>query len=542
MSGATKIFQHPYLGAIKGKLASNSLLQLQSLPYGSIAHRFSRSTLLDKLNSSAIDSIYDATHLPPASIQPEDSAKMDCESNQFPVDSVAHYHELQSEDCLRLSITLPISVSPLSRLPVIVFLHGGAFFIGSGSRPYYSPVIFCKQAIANGHPLVFVSVNYRLGALGFFHSPTADKVMPANNGLHDQRVAFNWIQKNIAGFGGDPANITAIGQSAGAESLSLHNLSGIENVWKRSVQFSGSLVTMPAKTPDENQEIFIAQAKKLEIDADNLGSDRVAEEMVKTAITKIRDLAYVGAPCTLSDLLPYDTPTMALSRKRSPLGSLQSQIVSSATFDGGISYNMMSKDPKRKNHAKAFIDIARDVLKSPDELLKLYELENEIEEDSQALRKICQFESDIGFFAASLSLAQGFPGKTHLLIFDLGNPFDDGPLPPKMYATHTWDIVSLLGAYEDRLDEEYQAVIRELRERIIQYTVAGKAPWPAWSEAGGEALAVERTGLRLLGKDDYMGPSSRRGKLLALAEKEDGEAGCDLLWSGVCRRFLMQGE
>ena len=542
MSGSTKIFRHPVLGALKGNLATSSILQLQSLPYGSISQRFARATLLDAMPSASIDGVYDATNLPPASIQPEDSAKTDCKANQFPVDLVQEYRESQTEDCLQLSITLPANTTPSSGFPVLVFLHGGAFFIGSGSRPYYSPLRFCQQALLSHQPLLFLSVNYRLGAAGFFHTPQSQSLVPANNGLHDQGVAFEWIKKFIGGFGGNPENITAIGQSAGAASISLHNLSGIENVWKRSVQLSGSLVTMPSNTPEQHRENFLAQAKKLHIRTDGKDDESIAEEMVHLPVDVLRSLGYVGTPCSSSDILPYETPSMAITRKRASLATLESQIVASTTYDGGISYNMIYKNSERKGHAKAFFNIARDVLQFPEDFLKLYELQDEKESDDSALRKICQFESDIGFFAASLSLAQGFPDKSYFLIFDLGNPFPDGPLPPKQYATHTWDIVALLGAYEDRLDHEYKKVVEELRGKIIEYSVKGGSPWPAWTIEKGEALIVDRNGLRIVEKGEYMGLDTKRGKLLALAEREAGEEGCDLFWIDVCRRFLMRGE
>ncbi|THX18880.1 alpha/beta-hydrolase, partial [Aureobasidium pullulans] len=238
---------------------------------------------------------YDATRQGPQSIQPLKSAHMDAKSNQLP-DDVAEQED--DENCLRLTITSPENVTPSSKLPVVVFLHGGAFFIGSGQRKYYDPLTFCKQALAMDKPLVFVSVNYRLGALGFFHSPKSEGLIPPNNGLHDQITAFEWLRTNIDGFGGDKDNITAIGQSAGGESLSLHNLSGRKDpLYKRSIMFSGTPLTMPDKTPSEHQDNFIAQAKKLEINTDSLTSKQIAEKMIACDIAKIRDLSYVGQPC-----------------------------------------------------------------------------------------------------------------------------------------------------------------------------------------------------------------------------------------------------
>ncbi|TKA70778.1 hypothetical protein B0A55_05464 [Friedmanniomyces simplex] len=532
------IFHHPQLGALKGEVINERLLQFRDLPYGCIPQRFARSTVVENLPGQGQGQPYDATGVPPGSVQPKDAAKTDCKGNQLPIDLVEGYQEDQSEDCSTLNITMPTNATSSSSLPVIVFLHGGAFFLGSSTRPYYSPIKFCEQSLERGLPHVFVSMNYRLGGLGFFHSPEAEQVIPANNGVHDQLVGFEFVRKFVRGFGGDPTQITAMGQSAGAMSLSIHSLSGIDNAWKRSIQFSGSLVTMPVQSPKEHQQNFLSQAAKLGIDTKGRSSREIAKDMLAVPVNDIRDTGYVGMPCSQSELLPYETASMALTRRRPPTS--QSQIVASATYDGGISYNMMLQDSKRKDHAKVFINIAEDVLEHPQGLLDLYGIEAE-NEDTVALRKICQFESDVGFFAASLAQAQGCPGKTYLLLFDLGNPFE-GSLPAKQYATHTWDIVALLGAYEDRLDEEYKGVVASFREKLLLYATTGEAPWPAWTEVKGEALVMDRQGLRVVVKDDYMAEESRRGKLLALAEKEAGENGCDVLWSDVCRRFLMQGE
>ena len=107
------------------------------------------------------------------------------------------------------------------------------------------------------------------------------------------------------------------------------------------------------------------------------------------------------------------------------------------------------------------------------------------------------------FVAASLAQAKGFPGKSHLLIFDLRNPFV-GLLPPRECATHTWDVVALLGSCEDRLDESYKAVIREFRERVLRYVANGEEPWPAWTAEEGLALLVDKEGCEVVGREFYM--------------------------------------
>ena len=234
MARTGRIFTHPELGKLHG-LTRGNLFHFYNIPYGEVPQRFARATLVQELPQTFYNAAHDSTDTPPASIQPLDSGKMDCKGNQFPEDLVECYKEDQSEDCLKLKITKPESATPTSRLPVLVFVHGGAFFIGSGTRPYYEPTTLCEASLRSNTPHIFVSINYRLGALGFFHSPEADNLMPANNGLHIQRLAFQWIRRYIGGFGGDIDNITAMGQSAGGMSLTIHNLSSQENVWKRSI-------------------------------------------------------------------------------------------------------------------------------------------------------------------------------------------------------------------------------------------------------------------------------------------------------------------
>ncbi|KAJ9635992.1 hypothetical protein H2199_008347 [Coniosporium tulheliwenetii] len=446
---------------------------------------------------------------------------MDAESNQFPTDGLPE-EDYQDEDCLNLTVTAPRDhLHRDSKLPVLLFLHGGAFFLGAHTRPCYSPLTFCRQALEASTPLVFVAANYRLGALGFFHSPEASDLIPPNNGLHDQLRCFEWIRNNIAGFNGDPDNITAIGH----------------------IMFAGSPVTMPSKTPQQHQENFLQQAQKLDIPTSDRSSEDIAKDMIDIDVSKIRDLSFVGAPCSSSEILPYDKPTMLLTRKQpeTQVSWLEAQIVGSATFDGAISYNMMSKDPSRTDHARSFIGIARDVLKEPQALLDLYEVKAD-DPDDAALRKVSQFESDIGFFAGALSEALGAePSRTdtYFTLFDLGNPFD-GPLEKGKFATHTWDIVALLGAYEDRSSQDYKDHIRDWRSRITKF-VYGEKPWGEWDAKEGKAFIICNDGTRMESNQDYLG-ETRRGKLLKIAEKEAGEEGWDLLWEGVCRRFLMSGK
>lgn len=249
---------------------------------------------------------------------------------------------------------------------------------------------------------------------------------------------------------------------------------------------SGTPVTMPAKTPQEHEENFRAQARKLKIAIDNRSSVNIAQDMINAPVDDIRELSFVGAPSTDSELLPYQRPTMQHSRA-GPGGQvkwLESQVVSAASYDGSISYIITKKNPKRGGHANSFIKIASEVMKHADKLLRLYAI-MDTDEDMEALEKICLFESDIGFFAAADAIAQGsIKTKTYFQYFDLGNPFD-GFLEKGKFATHSWDIVALLGAYDARLSHSYSDTIRQWRVKLIEYAATGKTPWPEYSERSG---------------------------------------------------------
>ena len=141
-----------------------------------------------------------------------------------------------SEDCLTLNVWTPRGAA---RAPVMVFIHGGAFIHGSSNQDGYD-----GRAIASTGTVV-VSLNYRLGALGFLAHPalTAEDEhgTSGNFALLDQQMALRWVQTNIAAFGGDPGNVTVFGESAGAMSMCAHVVSPLaRGLFHRAIGESGS--------------------------------------------------------------------------------------------------------------------------------------------------------------------------------------------------------------------------------------------------------------------------------------------------------------
>ncbi len=133
-----------------------------------------------------------------------------------------------NEDCLYLNVWTPRDRQPGERLPVLFFLHGGGNTVGSGSATVAASASTLGPNIQDGQQLaergaVVVTINYRLGMLGFLaHSALSresDTGASGNYGIRDQIAALEWVQRNIANFGGDPARVLAFGQSSGGRNV-----------------------------------------------------------------------------------------------------------------------------------------------------------------------------------------------------------------------------------------------------------------------------------------------------------------------------------
>ena len=164
----------------------------------------------------------------------------------------------QSEDCLTLNVFAP----PGARnLPVMVWIHGGAFRLGYSGAPLYDGAEFARQGV------VLVSINYRLGLLGFYAHPALTAAAKpgdpiGNYGLMDQLAALRWVQENIAAFGGDPKNVTAFGESAGGSSM-IYLLANpnAKGLFAKAIVESGGGLQRPADLAEDERRGVAAAAK-----------------------------------------------------------------------------------------------------------------------------------------------------------------------------------------------------------------------------------------------------------------------------------------
>lgn len=152
----------------------------------------------------------------------------------------------QDEDCLYLNVWTP--ACDAARRPVMVWLHGGGFRNGSGAEVWYDGAALSRRGV------VVVTLNYRLGALGFLAHPALEAESPlgtsGNYGLLDQIAALKWLRDHVAAFGGDPGNVTLFGQSAGAGSVrALLECPAARGLFHRAIQQSGGFVSSALPGP-----------------------------------------------------------------------------------------------------------------------------------------------------------------------------------------------------------------------------------------------------------------------------------------------------
>ncbi len=196
-----------------------------------------------------------------------------------------------SEDCLYLNIWAPASCTPTSKLPVMVWIHGGGFTGGSGSSPQNFGDQFTKQGV------ILISFNYRLGRLGFFAFPALSKEHPneykGNYGYMDQIAALTWVQDNILAFGGDPNNVTIFGFSAGGVSVhSLLTIPAAKGLFQKAISESGGgrdgvLTGRPLHT-DNTDSLYKLSAETIGI---NFAHKYNIEKTDASALKKLRELS-----------------------------------------------------------------------------------------------------------------------------------------------------------------------------------------------------------------------------------------------------------
>lgn len=220
--------------------------------------------------------------------------------------------ELNNEDCLYLNIWKPSDSQ--EKRAVMVYIHGGGFVGGSSKEDLYNGSVIAKEG-----DVIVVTMNYRVGMLGFFDFSAiggAEYAGSADAGIEDQILALRWVKDNIAAFGGDPQNITVFGESAGGASiLSLLGIEQPQELFQRAIVMSGS----PLHTAENSRDIA-----NLIKDQTGITSPLIWTKAPTRALMYIQDqvLTAVGSP--LSDLIFAPTYGSDFVVRQSPLEAIES--------------------------------------------------------------------------------------------------------------------------------------------------------------------------------------------------------------------------
>lgn len=199
-----------------------------------------------------------------------------------------------SENCLNLRIARPVDTTKDSKLPVVVHIYGGGVIKGSAYDPHFEPDKLLSIAMANGKPVIYVAINYRVSIFGFARLPILKEQKSLNLGMRDQRAAFDWIKTHISAFGGDPDKITSFGTSSGGtfSSLQLMAYGGERGVpFNQIWSMSGPPGTALNITSDVTTMHTLAVSTKLGCGNDLKEEEKMLECLRNVPMEKLLDVA-----------------------------------------------------------------------------------------------------------------------------------------------------------------------------------------------------------------------------------------------------------
>lgn len=425
---------------------------------------------------------------------------------------INHYfgEEPTGEDCLYLNIWVPAKASSGAKLPVIVFIYGGGGTIGSSGMPIYAGE---QMAL---HGAVFVSMNYRVGALGFMAHPELTREQGGHSGNYgylDQNAALQWIHANIAAFGGDPDEVLITGQSFGAGSVAAQIFSPLsKGLFRAAAMWSACNFT------NDGPDLATAEKAGLELQerlgvADleamrNVPADRIlaaqAESQVGVHVQGVRTPALIDgyfATAPRKKLLAghefNDVPILAssntddLDANRSPL----TRTLTVAQFQA-VARQMYGADA--------------------DEFLRLFPVRS----DAQVSAAAHEAAREGGMLAASRSCAQelSVAGKSraYISLFAHKHPYIAGVKiadqnPDTIGAYHTSDVPYWFGTLNAlnslRPTRRWTVADHQLSDAMLGALIElarsgqpklGETAWPAWSKSDeryvwlGDAIRVEK--------------------------------------------------
>lgn len=421
--------------------------------------------------------------------------------------NINHYfgEEQVSEDCLYLNIWKPATATATSKLPVIVFIYGGGGTVGSSS-----PALYGGEEVAK-HGAIFVSLNYRVGLMGFMSHPDLSREQGGHSGNYgylDQNAALRWIQQNIASFGGDPGKVLLTGQSFGAGSVAAQIASPLsKGLFRAAAMWSACSFDSPA-VPLAEAEVLGRQVQQ------RLGAASL-EEMRNAPADKILALQeehQLGANVTGLKIPPtVDGYFWTMPKKEAAAAHLFNDVPIIASSNGDDLD--ASRNPLVSTHTVAdYTAMAQRMYgKDADAFLKLYPVRADADVQPAAHRAAWEG----GFLRASQSCAvlkaQDTTTPTYIDLFLRKHPYTPGVKiadqnPATIGAYHTADVPYWFGSFDAfnlfRSTRAWTAQDHALSEIMMGSLIAlartgspatQHFSWPAWS-ARQQQMAIFKDG------------------------------------------------
>ncbi|KAL9115665.1 MAG: hypothetical protein Q9227_000033 [Pyrenula ochraceoflavens] len=468
MAGSASL-QHPTLGTLSG-ISTGKVEQFRGLKYASLKNRFATAELHE---GPLTTTTYDATRHGPCA--PSLPMGINMEFSFIQQALSAKQFEFSDLECLNLVVTVP--KGERSNLPVLVWIHGGGFMIGSSAWPQWDLGKVVELGMDQGMPFVAVGFNFRLGVPGFLTSVDLKTIgNKPNNGLRDQQMALRWVQRHISGFGGNSNNVTAMGQSAGAASVTFH-LQSREALFKNAVVMGGTSLLLEPVPQATAENTYRAVVDLLGFQS--LPKEQACEQLMTVPftefLTKIPPNVPIG-PLVDDDLIPSTITFEGLERKTLSFPGIdwcEALWIGDSSLDGMILVEMALR-PRMGQIATTFSrSLKRNLPKTAiaGDLLAMYKM-SEHTADEDALRCIARFATEIAFNLPSHAWATAFRGKASLYKFEEPNPWDG---PYKGEASHILDAAYIFQNFNHLLGPEQRELAQEMGKDLVGF-VYGKTP------------------------------------------------------------------
>jgi para-nitrobenzyl esterase len=387
-----------------------------------------------------------------------------------------------SEDCLCLNVWTGVKGASEKR-PVLVWIHGGAFYEGSGEIITYDGEELAKKG------LVVVTINYRLGIFGFFTHPELTKESPqhasGNYGLHDVVAALEWIQKNIAAFGGDPSRVTIAGQSAGAAAVHTLTASPLaKGLFHRAIAESGSSVVRRTRDLSESEKDGVKWAE-------TKGITTLKELRAKAAADLMGGTRF--GPVVDGWFLPADTAAIFASGKQNDVPTMTGLTAdegSAAPTYGKLKAEEFAKQAQPRFGAQG------------EAFLKLYP-SNDQAQSGLSQKQSARDQGLVSMYLWASERAKTSKAKAYTYYFTRGIPW---PEHPEFGAFHTGDVPYFFANLK-HLNRPWETMDRKLADTVSSYWInfaktgnpngKGLPNWPAFDAAQQITMELgEKTGAR----------------------------------------------